>query len=267
MVLIVLSPAKSLDYESPLTTKKRSEPLLLDRASELVDIMRTKSPADLRQLMGISQELAELNFERFNDWEVPFTPESTRPAILAFRGDVYLGMDAPATFGERDYTHAQKTIRILSGLYGVLRPLDLMAPYRLEMGTKLANPAGRDLYAYWGDTITDLLRDDIAASPGPKALVNLASIEYFSSVRPERLDAPVITPSFLDEKNGEYRTVACFAKRARGAMAGWIIRNRITTMKGLAGFDGLGYRFDADRSSRNELVFTRPADVQAVSAA
>lgn len=257
-MLIVVSPAKSLDYERPLPTKKFSEPVLLDRSAELVEVMAAKSPSDLVKLMGISADLAETNFERFQDWERPFTPDNARPAVLAFQGDVYLGMDAANSFTERDFTHAQKVLRILSGLYGVLRPLDLMQPYRLEMGTKLSNGHGRDLYAFWGNTITDNLNQALAASPGTSALINLASNEYFGAVRPELLDAPVISPVFLDEKNGDYKVISFFAKRARGAMAGWMIRDRITTRKGLLDFEGLGYRYDPERSSSERPVYIRP---------
>ena len=168
-----------------------------------------------------------------------------------------MGMDAASTFTERDYTHAQKVLRILSGLYGVLRPLDLMQPYRLEMGSRVTTPAGRDLYSFWGSTITETLNQAIADSPGAGALVNLASNEYYGSVRPELLTAPVITPAFLDQKGDDYKVISFFAKNARGAMAGWIIRNRIKSMKGLADFDGLGYRYDPDRSTTSRPVFTR----------
>jgi len=257
-VLIVVSPAKSLDYESPLPTKKYSEPALLDRSAELVEVMAGKSPAALSKLMGISRPLAETNFERFQDWERPFTPDNARPALLAFKGDVYIGMDAAASFTERDYTHAQKTLRILSGLYGVLRPLDLMQPYRLEMGSKVKTPDGPDLYSFWGCTITETLNQAIEQSPGARALINLASNEYFSSVKPELLIAPVITPTFLDEKNGVYKTISFFAKKARGSMAAWIIRNRVNTLKGLKDFDGIGYTYDPERSRPDNPVFTRP---------
>lgn len=267
-VLIVVSPAKSLDYESPLTTTKWSEPDLLDQAAELVEIMAAKSPAELAKMMGISESLAVTNFERFQDWERPFTPDNARPALLAFSGDVYQGMDAPGSFSARDFTQAQKTLRILSGLYGVLRPLDLMQPYRLEMGSKLANPAGRDLYAFWGSTITDTLNQAITDSPGAKALINLASNEYFNSVRLDELDHPVVSPTFLDRpasrqggapRPDDYRVVAFHAKRARGAMAGWIIRNRVSSIKALADFDGLGYLYDEARSTRHQPVFLRDA--------
>ena len=256
-MLLVVSPAKSLDYESPLPTKKYSVPEHLDRSAELVGVMAEKSPDELRQLMSISDSLAELNFMRFQEWERPFTPGNARPALLAFAGDVYAGIDASNSFDERDFTHAQKTLRILSGLYGVLRPLDLMQPYRLEMGTKLPTAAGRDLYDFWGDEITDRLNEDLALSPGANALVNLASNEYFGSVNPERIDGPIITPTFLDAKNGDYKLISFFAKRARGAMTAWIIRNRVKSVKGLERFDGMGYRFDPERSSRRNPVFLR----------
>lgn len=257
-MLIVVSPAKALDFESPLATKKYSQPELIDHTTELVSVMRTKSPDDLAEMMSISPSLAELNFERFNDWGFPFTPDNARPAVLAFNGDTYLGLDAAASFSERDFTHAQKTLRILSGLYGTLRPLDLIQPYRLEMGSKLKTDSGDTLYDYWGHTITDALAADLEASPGANALVNLASVEYFSSVDPSGLDAKVITPSFLDSKDGgPYKTVGFFAKRARGAMAGWIIRNRVSSVRALSGFNGMGYRYDAHRSTPDNPVFTR----------
>ena len=257
-MLIVVSPAKSLDYESELPTKKHSEPRMLDETQELVDVMAEKSPAEIARLMSVSQGLAELNHERYQDFEQPFTTDNARPAILAFTGDVYLGMDPSGTFTERDFTHAQKVLRILSGLYGVLRPLDLMQPYRLEMGTSLKTDRGDSLYSFWGDRITDQLNADIAESPGAKVLVNLASNEYFGSVKPGKIDARIMTPTFLDSKNGgPYKIVSFFAKRARGAMSGWIIRERIKSAKALVEFDGMGYRYDAERSTDDEPVFVR----------
>ena len=257
-MLIVVSPAKSLDFGSPLPTRKFSEPEMLDRSRELVSIMRAKSPDELSEMMSISPQLGELNFERFQDWTTPFTPDNARPAVLAFDGDTYVGLDARGTFGERDYTQAQKVLRILSGLYGVLRPLDLIQPYRLEMGSKLEHAEGSNLYSFWGDDITDRLNADLAASPGAKVLVNLASTEYFSAVQPERIDGRVISPRFLDAKgDGEHKVVGFFAKRARGAMAGWIIRERIKSAKALTDFDDLGYRYDPARSTPDEPVFAR----------
>ncbi|HSH10934.1 MAG TPA: peroxide stress protein YaaA [Ilumatobacter sp.] len=257
-MLIVVSPAKALDFESKPATRKFSEPMLLDRSRELAAIMATKSPDDLSALMSISPTLAELNFERFQDWQPPFTPANARPAVLAFNGDTYIGLDAPNSFSERDYTHAQKVLRILSGLHGVLRPLDLIQPYRLEMGSKVEHPEGRDLYSFWGDRVTDALNADLDASPGARVLVNLASNEYFGVVQADRVDARIITPKFLDASgDGDYRIVSFFAKRARGTMAGWIIRERITSARALVDFDAAGYRYDPVRSTPDEPVFLR----------
>ena len=257
-MLIVVSPAKALDYSSKLPTRKHSLPRMLDQAEPLVEVMRQKSPDEIAALMSISAQLAELNFERYADWEAPFSPDDARPALLAFAGDVYQGMDAAATFSERDYTHAQKVLRILSGLYGVLRPLDLMQPYRLEMGSRLATDRGHDLYDYWGQQITDRLNADMAESPGPAVVVNLASHEYFRSVDTGRLEGRLVTPSFLDARGGaEPKMISFFAKRARGSMAGWIIRNRVKSVRGLRDFDGLGYGYDAERSGADNPVFGR----------
>lgn len=257
-MLIVVSPAKSLDFDSKLPTKKHSEPLMLDHAEELVGVMARKSPSEISKMMSVSASLGELNHERFQDWERPFTVDNARPALLAFTGDVYLGMDPAGTFTERDYTHAQKTLRILSGLYGVLRPLDLMQPYRLEMGSQVTTQRGKDLYSFWGDTITDQLNADIAASPGADVLINLASNEYFGSVNAANIDARIVTPTFLDAKNGgPHKIVSFFAKRARGAMTGWIIRNRIASVRALNDFDGMGYRYDVERSTVDQPVFVR----------
>jgi len=256
-VLIVVSPAKSLDYESPLATKKSSEARLLDEAAVLVDVMAKKSPGDLQELMHISPALAELNFDRFQDWQRPFTGDTARAAVLAFSGDVYHGLEA-GTFSERDFTHAQKVFRILSGLYGVLRPLDMMMPYRLEMGSKVNNDRGKDLYAYWRDDVTKILASDIAASPGADVLINLASNEYFGAVDPEALGSRIISPVFLDSKDGgPHKIVSFFAKKARGSMSRHLIKNRITTIKGITEFDGMGYGYDAEQSAPDRPVFTR----------
>ncbi|MDG1391393.1 peroxide stress protein YaaA [uncultured Ilumatobacter sp.] len=257
-MLIVVSPAKALDFESPLPTSKHSQPILIDRSEELVGLMAEKSPDQLSKMMSISASLADLNHERFQDWTTPFTPDNARPAVLAFDGDTYTGLDAACSFSERDFTHSQKVLRILSGLHGVLRPLDLIQPYRLEMGSKLTHDNGGDLYSYWGDEVTDQLNAALAESPGAKVLVNLASNEYFSVVQPERFDGRIITPRFLDAKgDGDFKIVSFFAKQARGAMAGWIVRERITTAKALTAFDNNGYRFDAAQSTPDEPVFTR----------
>jgi cytoplasmic iron level regulating protein YaaA (DUF328/UPF0246 family) len=257
-MLVVISPAKSLDYDSPVATKRSSVPDLLDHSAELIEIMRTKSPDEIADLMHISPSLAQLNFERYHDWTLPFTNRNARQAILAFNGDVYAGMAAPAMFSTRDYTQAQKVLRILSGLYGVLRPLDLIAPYRLEMGTKLRTAHGSTLVEFWGDTITDSLRSALDESPGRRTLVNLASQEYFSAVRPAHLDAPVVTPVFLDTNDaGTTRVVSFFAKRARGTMASWIIRERITNDRRLKEFDLDGYLYSEERSTPATPTFVR----------
>lgn len=260
-MLIVVSPAKALDFDSPLPTRKYTEPDALDRSEELVGVMTRKSPDDLASMMSISRQLGELNFERFQDWTLPFTPANARPAVLAFNGDTYVGLDVRGTFSERDYTHAQKVLRILSGLHGVLRPLDLIQPYRLEMGSKVETDRGTTLYEFWGDDVTDRLNADLAASPGAGVLVNLASQEYFSVVQRERVDARIVSPRFLDARgDGDLKIVSFFAKRARGAMAGWIIRERITTPKRLVEFDLDGYRYDPTRSTPDEPTFTRRID-------
>ena len=257
-MLIVVSPAKSLDFESKLPTRKHSDSLMLDRSAELVTVMSQKSPDELASMMSISPELAELNFERFQDWEPPFTPKNARPAVLAFNGDTYLGLDAYNSFSERDFTHSQKTLRILSGLYGVLRPLDLIQPYRLEMGSKVSTDRGDTLYDFWGDEISDRLNTDLADSPGASVLLNCASNEYFSSVNTKRIDGRVITPRFLDAKDGgPYKMIGFFAKRARGAMAAWIIQNRAKSAKSVLSFDGLGYRHSAEHSEPGSPAFIR----------
>ncbi len=245
---------------------------MLDDAAELVGVMRKKSVDELISMAGISQALAELNFERWQEWSVPFergqstasSVPAVRPAVLTFMGDVYRGLDAAASFDERDYTHAQKVLRILSGLYGVLRPLDLMAAYRLEMGSGLATDRGRDLYEFWGGRITEALNEDLAESPGPDVFVNLASKEYFAAVDAGALAGKVVTPVFLDGRLGddgapvrEPRVMGYFTKEARGAMAGWIVRERVKSVRALRGFDGLGYSYDPDRSSSDRPVFVR----------
>ena len=257
-MLALLSPAKSLDYESKLPTRKYSEPRLLDESDRLIEVMRTKSVPEISSLMSISEELGALNAQRYTDYTRPFTRKNARPALLAFNGDVYQGMQAAERFDERDYTEAQKTVRILSGLYGVLRPLDLMQPYRLEMGTRLATDRGKNLYDFWGDEISEVLREDLAASPGAELVVNLASDEYFGAVRPKVIGAPVIAPRFEDtDEAGNRKVISFFAKRARGAMAGWLVQNRIRRRSHLTGFDELGYRHDPEASTADQPVFVR----------
>ena len=256
-MLSVLSPAKSLDFDSPLPTAEHTTPRLLEQSVELIDVMRTISPGDLARLMRISEDLAHLNVTRYREFSPEHTPATSRPAVLAFSGDVYQGLVA-STFGKHDFTEAQKTVRILSGLYGLLRPLDLIQPYRLEMGTRLVTGRGRSLYDWWGTRITDLLREDLATSPGPEVLVNLASQEYFSVIDTDRLGVRVITPRFEDRnKDGVPRIVSFHAKRARGSMAGWLVRNRVRSVATLRDFTENGYHYDEDRSTQDVPVFVR----------
>lgn len=254
-MLVLLSPAKSLDYESPLPTQQHSVPRLLDESAILVEQLRMMSAADIGKLMSISDKLAELNADRYIRWERDFTTENSRPAVFAFTGDVYQGMELNA-WSDRDFDEAQKKVRILSGLYGVLRPLDLMQAYRLEMGTKLENARGKNLYGFWGSVITDLLNADLKES-GSDLVVNLASNEYFSSVKKKELEGTLITPVFKDEKNGKYKIISFYAKKARGMMADYIVRNAVEDVEGLKKFTTAGYKFDADSSTANELVFLR----------
>ncbi|MGM0570371.1 peroxide stress protein YaaA [Marinobacter sp.] len=253
-MLMVVSPAKNLDYESPLATKKHSQPAFLDDACELIDQLKTLEPHQVSNLMGISEKLGQLNADRFQQWHTPFTPENSRQAVLAFNGDVYAGL-AAQEFSEKEFEFAQKHLRILSGLYGVLRPLDLMQPYRLEMGTKFENKRGKDLYEFWGDTITNALNEELKADDG--VLVNLASNEYFKSVRKKKLDARIITPQFKDWKNGQYKMISFYAKKARGLMCRYAITNGITQADDLKGFDLAGYRFSEEQSSGDNWTFLR----------
>lgn len=254
-MLLVISPAKTLDYESPLATDKYTQPQLLEASQQLIDIARQLSPAQIASLMSISDKLAHLNAERFNDWQPPFNPDNARQAILAFKGDVYTGLDA-ASLNDEDFTFAQQHLRMLSGLYGLLRPLDLMQPYRLEMGIKLANPQGKDLYSFWGDRLTEMLNDALKAQ-GDDILVNLASDEYFKAVKPKQLQGRIIKPVFLDEKNGKFKVISFYAKKARGLMSRYIIQHRLTDAEQLKAFDVEGYFFDEAASQGDELVFKR----------
>ncbi len=257
-MIIVVSPAKALDFETPWATQKNSKPALIKRSEELVDVLSKKSPDELGSLMSLSDSLAELNFERYQDWSTPFTKSNSRPAVLSFNGDTYTGLNATDSFSEEDYDYAQNTLRILSGLYGVLRPLDLIQPYRLEMGTKLETDHGKNLYEFWGNSLTNSLAKALNASPGEEVLVNLASTEYFKSVHVNELPCSVVTPTFLDRKDdGDYKTVSFYAKRARGSMASWIIRNRILESKQLQAFAENGYKFCSERSNDLSPVFIR----------
>ncbi len=257
-MLIVVSPAKTLDYESPLVTPRFTQPELLDHSAELISRARQLTPDQIATLMKISDKLAGLNAARFAEWQPDFTPANARQALLAFKGDVYTGL-AVEDFSEADFDFAQAHLRMLSGLYGVLRPLDLMMPYRLEMGTRLDNSRGKDLYQFWGEVITHHLNDALAAQ-GDEVLINLASDEYFKSVRPKSLKGRIVTPVFKDEKNGQFKIISFYAKQARGLMARWAALHGVDTPEALQDFNLGGYRFDSGESDTQRWVFRRRQD-------
>ncbi|MDQ7728281.1 peroxide stress protein YaaA [Halomonas sp. SpR8] len=254
-MLSVISPAKTLDFETPPTTEQVTHPDFLKHSQALITILRDYSPQQLSELMGISDKLAGLNAARFEEWRPPFTLSNAKPAAQAFQGDVYTGLQAES-FSEEENRYAQSHLRILSGLYGLLRPLDLIQPYRLEMGTKLSNSAGKDLYAYWKPILTPALNEAIADS-GSNVLVNLASNEYFKAVDTQQLNARVITPVFKDEKNGTFKIISFYAKKARGLMSAWLVQQQINDPERLKEFDVAGYRFDVSASQGDTFVFTR----------
>jgi len=256
-MLTVVSPAKSLDYSTRAKTKKHSEPSFLNEAEQLIDGLRGLNPPQLSSLMDISESLAEENFQRYAEWQRPFTLNNAKQAIFAFKGDVYLGLKAE-DFGTTDLNFAQNHLRILSGLYGVLRPLDLMQAYRLEMGRKFGVNGSKNLYQFWGPKITENLNAALERqNQKKKILINLASNEYFSSVDAKLLDAEVITPQFKDWSRGQYRVLSFFAKRARGEMAAYIIREKINSPSKLKDFNVDGYTFSEEESSKTTYVFKR----------
>ena len=254
-MLLVVSPAKKLDFESPLATTKTSQASLLAHSEILMERCLELSSDQIASLMKLSDKLAGLNAARFGEWSLPFTPQNARQAVLAFNGDVYSGLDANS-FSDDDFDFAQQHFRILSGLYGLLKPLDLMQAYRLEMGTKLDNVRGANLYQFWGNIITDELNKALAEQ-GDDVLINLASNEYFKAVNKKTLNATIITPQFKDWKNSQYKMISFYAKKARGLMARYIIQNQLTTVEQVKNFDLAGYQYSSDLSQGNELIFTR----------
>lgn len=258
-MILVLSPAKALDYDTPPAIATHSQPDFLDDAAELIELLRVRTPAQIAELMSLSDALASLNVARYATWSRPFAPANAKQAVLAFNGDVYEGLDA-VSLSAADLDWAQDHLRILSGLYGLLRPLDLMQPYRLEMGTRLANARGANLYAFWGERITSELNrllDARREAGGEAVLLNLASAEYFKSVKPKLLRARLVEAVFEDWKDGRYRIISFYAKRARGLLARHVIRERIERVDGLTAFDAEGYAFAADASTPDRLVFRR----------
>ncbi|WP_312050961.1 peroxide stress protein YaaA [Acinetobacter schindleri] len=260
-MLALISPAKTLDYESSLPTDQYTQARLLEHSQELIEVASKLSATEISSLMSVSEKIANLNVERFRDWQPEFDLSNARQAIFAFKGDVYTGLDA-YNLKDHDISYAQEHLRMLSGLYGLLRPLDLMMPYRLEMGTKLANSRGHNLYEFWGHTITELINYDLAAA-NSELLINIASDEYYKSVKENKIQAEIIKPVFLDQKNGKYKVISFYAKKARGLMARFIIENQIDRVEDLKGFNTEGYYFDAESSLKGELVFKRDEQLAA----
>ncbi len=254
-MLVLLSPAKKLDYEQSTSVTTFTQPEFLEEAKVLVKLMQSYNPQALAKLMGLSDQLAALNVARFGQWKTPFTLKNAKQAIFAFKGDVYVGLDANS-LKLKDFNYAQKYLRILSGLYGCLRPMDLMQAYRLEMGTRVANSAGEDLYAFWQGKITAAINEAVAQNKS-KYVVNLASQEYFKAVQAQALLVPVITPVFKDEKKGQFKIISFFAKKARGLMARFIMQNRIKQLESLKDFTEGGYWYDDSQSNDQQWVFCR----------
>ena len=255
-MIALIAPAKRLDYDSDLSIEDFSIAEHLKESKKLIKELQKKSPEDLSSLMGLSENLSILNFERNMNWQVPKKPSNeVRQAIFAFKGDVYVGLDSE-TLSKSDIKYAQKNLAILSGLYGLLKPLDLMYPYRLEMGTKMKNENGKNLYEFWGNKITTSI-NALAKKNNSKGIINLASVEYFSSVKTENLDLPVYSPVFKDFKNGKYKIISFFAKKARGSMARFVIQNKIKNPADLNKFNLDGYKYSAKDSSEYSPVFLR----------
>lgn len=255
-MLALVSPAKTLDYESDINFKDFSIAEHLADSELLIEELQKKSPEDLSSLMGLSEKLSELNFERNINWIKPTHPgDRARQAIFAFKGDVYQGLDV-GSLSNAEINYAQKYLCILSGLYGLLKPLDLIYPYRLEMGTKMENQRGKTLYDFWGSKITETV-NKLASDSKSKAIVNLASVEYFSVLDKNSIDFPIINPVFKDYKNGKYKIISFFAKKARGSMTRFIVQNRIKRLEDLKSFDLDGYRYSEADSKENSPVFLR----------
>jgi cytoplasmic iron level regulating protein YaaA (DUF328/UPF0246 family) len=254
-MIILLSPAKTLDFENPAVEKTCTEPEFLSLSKNLIAGLSKMSNEEISKLMGISDKLAALNSERYKSWNVKHESKNSKQAILAFKGDVYEGMKA-WDYTKEDFIYAQKNLRMLSGLYGLLRPLDLIQPHRLEMGTVYANPAGKDLYAFWGDRLCNTLNRELKAS-GSRFLINLASQEYFKSTQPKNLEGEIVSPIFKDEKNGKFKIISFYAKKARGMMASHLIKNRIDSIDGLRKFNNSGYQFEPSESTDLQPVFLR----------
>jgi len=254
-MLAILSPAKTLDFDSRQKCMQFTQPKYVGQSQQLIQQLRQLTPAQIASLMGLSDALAQLNAARFAQWQLPFTLENARQAILAFKGDVYVGL-AAETFTTKDLAFAQQHLRILSGLYGVLRPLDLIQPYRLEMGIGLTNKKGKNLYDFWGEQLTESVNQQLEETKAA-CLINLASNEYFKAIQAKKIARPIITPVFKDEKKGQFKVISFFAKKARGLMAAYLIKQRATEPEALKNFTETGYQFNKTLSTKTEWVFCR----------
>ncbi len=254
MLVTIISPAKKLDYSPVEKNIDSTIPSLLEHSNELIKDLKSLNPQELSSLMSLSDKLGALNYERFQEWKTPFTKSNSKQAILAFKGDVYQGLDAES-LSETELIWAQKHVRILSGLYGILKPMDLMQPYRLEMGTKFATKRGQNLYDFWNSIITEELNKNFSSDN--TNLLNLASNEYFKSINVSELKANVISPVFMDKKNGKYKIISFFAKKARGLMTRYVIKNRIEDITDIQNFEEGGYFFSEAMSEDNKPVFCR----------
>lgn len=253
-MIILISPAKTLDFETPdVKNLKVSQPRFLEKSQDLIDILKSFKTHDIQNLMGVSEKIGDLNKERFNTWETPFTKDNAKSALFAFKGDVYVGLDSE-TMTKSNLSFAQKHLRLLSGLYGVLKPLDLIQAYRLEMGTKLKNKEGKNLYEFWGNQITDSINKELKKDD---LIVNLASQEYFKSIKKKELNGQLISPEFKDWKNGQYKIISFFAKKARGMMARYLIDHEIKNLEDLKKFNVSGYSFSEEFSKEDQPVFIR----------
>ncbi len=255
MIAFVISPAKRLDFENPPIPSTTTEPSFLEDTRELVGALKNLGPSDIGQLMGISEDLSQLNFHRYQEFSFPFNLENAKPALSVFKGDVYQLMQVDQ-YGEEEWNYAQEHLRILSGLYGLLKPADLIQPYRLEMGTKFKNDRGADLYSFWDNKITDQL-NLLFEDSSDNTLVNVASNEYFKSIRKKGVKAKILSVSFKDDYDGVLKSISFYMKQARGAMVDFAIRNKVTRMEELKAFDGMGYAYSEELSTIGEWVFTR----------
>ena len=253
MFLIILSPAKRLNFEKKINIKKATNPIFINESQDLIKTLSSLNKSDISSLMNLSSDLTDLNFKRYNNWDINHNPNNSNPAVSCFEGDVYKELKVDE-FSVDELQYLQNHVRILSGLYGILRPFDLIQAYRLEMGTKLKSKKGDNLYQFWGDKINKFLKKDLI---NKSALINLSSNEYYKSIIHKKIDTEIITPIFLHNKKGNYKVVSFFAKRARGAMTNFIIKNRVETISHLKDFNGLGYKFNAEKSNDSDLVFCR----------